>query len=65
MKTKRIRLFEDFKEQYIKENEVLESVYADWKKSVEFNLKSIFEYFLQEDIEDDDDRELPLGKKLL
>jgi hypothetical protein len=63
MKTKRIRLFEDFKEQYIKENEVLESVYADWKKSVGFNLESIFEYFLQEDIEDDDDRELTSGEK--
>lgn len=55
MKTKRIRLFEDFQEQYIKENEVLESVYADWKKNLDFNLKSLFEYFLNEENEDEEE----------
>lgn len=55
MKTKRIRLFEDFQEQYIKENEVLESVYADWKNNLDFNLKSLFEYFLNEEIEDEEE----------
>jgi hypothetical protein len=53
MKTKRIRLFEDFQEQYIKENEALESAYADWKKNLDFNLKSLFEYFLSEEVEDE------------
>lgn len=55
MRNKRIALFEDFKEQYEEENEVLESIYEEWKNSLDFDL---LEYLLSEDEdEDEDDRE--------
>jgi hypothetical protein len=63
MKTKRIRLFEDFQEQYIRENEVLESVYSDWKKNLNFDLDTLYEYLVSEEIVDDEEREYTSGEK--
>jgi hypothetical protein len=63
MKTKRIRLFEDFQQQYIKENEVLESVYSDWKNRLEFDLNSLYEYLVNEEIEDEEEIEYTSGEK--
>jgi hypothetical protein len=63
MKPKRIRLFEDFQEQYIRENEVLESVYSDWKKNLNFNLDTLYEYLVSEEIIDDEEREYTSGEK--
>lgn len=63
MKNNRIKLFEDFQEQYTRENEVLESIYSDWKKNLNFDLDTLYEYLVSEEIVDDEEREYTSGEK--
>lgn len=43
MKASRIKLFEDFQEQYTKENQVLEAVFLDWKNNLDIDLNLLYE----------------------
>lgn len=57
----RIKLFEDFQEQYTLENQVLEAVFTDWKNNLDFDLTSVFEY--NEEIDLAEEPEYTKGEK--
>jgi uncharacterized FlaG/YvyC family protein len=50
MKANRIKLFEDFQEQYTKENEVLEAVFLGWKNNLDLDLNSLYEDAVEVDV---------------
>ena len=62
---KKIKLFEQYTEDYQNEMEIADSIYEDWKADQEEDLNSVFENDLYEDDEDfgDDDAELTSGEK--
>jgi hypothetical protein len=53
MKAQRIKLFEDFQEQYTRENEVLEAVFSDWKNNLDLNLDLLYENEVEADLEEE------------
>ncbi len=57
----RIKLFEDFQEQYTLENQVLEAVFSDWKNNLDFDLTSVYEY--DEEIDLAEEPEYTKGEK--
>jgi uncharacterized FlaG/YvyC family protein len=57
----RIKLFEDFQEQYTLENQVLEAVFNDWKNNLDFDLTPVFEY--NEEIDLEEEPEYTKGEK--